>query len=80
MVANLARHLKVDPEAALRAANAKFIRRFNFIEAALEAKAGRRPTRAWMRWKHCGSRQKSEALADLVNRRGRTHAMPHGFR
>ena len=36
-VANLARHLKVDPEAALRATNAKFIRRFKFIEAALAA-------------------------------------------
>jgi nucleoside triphosphate diphosphatase len=35
VVANLARHLKVDPEAALRAANAKFVRRFRFIEAAL---------------------------------------------
>jgi len=37
VVANLARHLKVDPEAALRAANAKFVRRFKFIEAALAA-------------------------------------------
>jgi MazG family protein len=37
VVANLARHLKVDPEAALRAANAKFTRRFQFIETALEA-------------------------------------------
>ncbi|HSZ74833.1 MAG TPA: nucleoside triphosphate pyrophosphohydrolase, partial [Rhizomicrobium sp.] len=36
-VANLARHLKVDPEAALRAANAKFTRRFGFIEGALAA-------------------------------------------
>ena len=35
VVANLARHLKVDPEAALRAANAKFTRRFHFIEAQL---------------------------------------------
>jgi len=38
VVANLARHLKVDPEAALRAANAKFIRRFRHIEAALAAR------------------------------------------
>ncbi|HEY4123539.1 MAG TPA: nucleoside triphosphate pyrophosphohydrolase [Rhizomicrobium sp.] len=36
--ANLARHLKVDPEAALRAANAKFTRRFKFIEGALAAR------------------------------------------
>ena len=38
VVANLARHLKVDPEAALRAANAKFTRRFRHIEASLAAK------------------------------------------
>jgi ATP diphosphatase len=38
VVANLARHLKVDPEAALRRANAKFTRRFRHIEAALAAK------------------------------------------
>ncbi len=38
VMANLARHWKIDPEAALRAANAKFTRRFEFIEAALEAR------------------------------------------
>ncbi len=32
VLANLSRHLKVDPEAALRRSNAKFIRRFQFIE------------------------------------------------
>jgi ATP diphosphatase len=37
VVANLARHLKVDPEAALRTTNAKVVRRFKWIEAALEA-------------------------------------------
>jgi ATP diphosphatase len=38
VVANLARHLKVDPEAALRSANAKFTRRFRHIETVLAAK------------------------------------------
>ena len=42
VMANLSRHLKVDPETALRAANAKFTRRFQFIEAAL-ADQGVRP-------------------------------------
>jgi nucleoside triphosphate diphosphatase len=41
-MANLARHLKVDPEDALRAANAKFVRRFKAIESGLAAE-GRTP-------------------------------------
>ena len=41
-MANLARHLKVDPEDALRAANAKFVRRFKAIELGLAAQ-GRKP-------------------------------------
>jgi MazG family protein len=41
-MANLARHLKLDPEEALRAANAKFVRRFKAIEAGLRA-LGKRP-------------------------------------
>jgi uncharacterized protein YabN with tetrapyrrole methylase and pyrophosphatase domain len=39
-MANLARKLKVDPEEALRRANAKFTRRFQYIESKL-AEAGR---------------------------------------
>lgn len=42
VMANLARHLKVDPEAALRAANQKFTRRFARIEDWL-AETGRSP-------------------------------------
>jgi ATP diphosphatase len=37
VVANVARHLKLDPEAALRGANQKFIRRFRHIEERLAA-------------------------------------------
>ncbi|MGC0225906.1 nucleoside triphosphate pyrophosphohydrolase [Pseudooceanicola nitratireducens] len=36
VMANLSRHMGVDPEAALRRANAKFTRRFGAIETALE--------------------------------------------
>ncbi len=42
---NLARHLKVDPEAALRGTNAKFVKRFQFIERSLAAE-GRAPADA----------------------------------
>jgi ATP diphosphatase len=45
VMANLARHLKLDPEAALRAANAKFTRRFAAVEAALAAE-GRTPAQS----------------------------------
>lgn len=40
VVVNLGRHLKVDPEAALTRTNAKFVRRFSFVEQAL-AQEGR---------------------------------------
>ncbi|MEM9319534.1 MAG: nucleoside triphosphate pyrophosphohydrolase [Pseudomonadota bacterium] len=60
-VANLARHLKVDPENALRGANAKFTRRFAHIETALAAR-GTRPEDStldemealWQDAKHAG--------------------------
>ncbi|MCP5076190.1 MAG: nucleoside triphosphate pyrophosphohydrolase [Rhodobacteraceae bacterium] len=45
VMANLARHLKIDPEEALRAANAKFTRRFEGVEARL-AERGRTPVQS----------------------------------
>ncbi len=39
VMANLGRHLGIDPEAALRATNDKFIRRFEAVEAKLAAMA-----------------------------------------
>lgn len=44
-VANLCRHLKVDPEAAIRAANVKFERRFRYVEQQLR-RQGRTPGEA----------------------------------
>jgi MazG family protein len=61
VMANLARHLKVDPEAALRSANAKFTRRFHFIEDALSAQ-GRAPSDA--------SLEEMEALWQAAKRTG----------
>ena len=57
--ANLARHLHLDPETAVRHTNAKFEQRFQHIETWL-AKAGRRPEDVslaelealWQRAKH----------------------------
>jgi nucleoside triphosphate diphosphatase len=52
---NLARHLKVDPELALRDANAKFRKRFATMEAAaempLEAMGPEELERLWARSK-----------------------------
>ncbi|MEL6478575.1 MAG: nucleoside triphosphate pyrophosphohydrolase [Pseudomonadota bacterium] len=45
VMTNLARHLKVDPETALRRANAKFERRFRGVEGHLKAQ-GRSPSEA----------------------------------
>lgn len=42
VMANLARHMRIDPEDALRHANAKFVRRFGAIEKRLAAE-GRSP-------------------------------------
>ena len=50
-VANLARHLSVDPEAALRRTNAKFIRRFATSRPSFSAAAKSSARRRSTRWK-----------------------------
>ncbi len=63
VIANLARHLQIDPEAALRAANAKFTRRFRQIEADLKAR-GKTPDQSDLAemdalWNAAKAREKS---------------------
>jgi ATP diphosphatase len=69
-VANLARHLKADPEGVLRATNAKFERRFAFIEAALAAR-GQRPESATLAemnelWNRAKSEERSEEKSTAI--------------
>jgi len=64
-VVNLARHVRTDPEAALRRANAKFERRFAYIEQALAAK-GRAPQDASLDemdalWNEAKAKEKSSS-------------------
>jgi MazG family protein len=62
VVANLARHYGVDPEAALRSANSKFERRFRYIEDALE-REGKTAARSDLKeMDHMWNRAKSEGL------------------
>jgi nucleoside triphosphate diphosphatase len=68
VMANLARHLNVDPEAALRAANAKFTRRFNRIEDWLHAD-GRVPAQSDLAemdalWNQAKAEEKSGKFSD----------------
>ena len=53
VLVNLARFLKVDPEQALRKTNAKFRKRFAYVESRANA-SGRD---ASGRWRRCGRRQ-----------------------
>ncbi|GLT09912.1 nucleoside triphosphate pyrophosphohydrolase [Sulfitobacter sp. PR48] len=65
VMANLGRHLGLDPEAALRAANAKFTRRFAGVEAQLAAR-GKRPEDSTL--------EEMDALWDAVKARERETA------
>lgn len=63
VVTNLARHLKVDPETALRHANQKFERRFRYIERALSEQGESLQTAGLERldtlWNHAKAAEKS---------------------
>lgn len=68
VMANVARHLQLDPEAALRAANAKFTRRFAHIERRL-AESGRTPDRSTLAemdalWDEAKAREKGARQPD----------------
>jgi XTP/dITP diphosphohydrolase/ATP diphosphatase len=71
---NLARHLKVDPEQALRGANAKFRRRFRAMESEAgghEVLAGLEPEeleRLWTRAKVAVGRAENKRLEDQTKR------------
>jgi nucleoside triphosphate diphosphatase len=67
VVANLARHVRVDPEQALRGANAKFERRFAHIEARLKQQ-GRAPDEATL--------DEMDALWDEAKREERAGSFP----
>jgi len=64
VMANLARHLGVDPEEAVRGTNMKFIRRFNAVEDALAAQ-GKTPAQSNLaemdaHWDRVKAKEKSE--------------------
>lgn len=64
VIANVARHLDVDPEAALRLTNDKFTRRFAAIEAALACE-GRTPQQSTLEemdrlWNEAKARERAE--------------------
>jgi ATP diphosphatase len=68
VMANIARHLKLDPEAALRAANQKFVRRFAHIETRL-AEHGKTPSQSTLEemdalWDEAKVKEKSAARKD----------------
>ena len=67
VMANVARHLKLDPEGALRDANQKFVRRFAHIEAGL-AERGKTPAQSSLAemdalWDEAKAREKAKRLS-----------------
>jgi nucleoside triphosphate diphosphatase len=59
--ANLARHLQVDPEAALRAANGRFTRRFRVVEAYQRTAPGADMAELEQQWQQAKRREADDA-------------------
>jgi nucleoside triphosphate diphosphatase len=66
VIANWARHLGLDGEAALRSANAKFERRFAFIEAAASRQGLALPRLSAAQWETLWSQAKDAEKASAV--------------
>ena len=71
VIANLARHLNIEPETALRATNAKFVRRFEGVEAKL-AEIGKRPDQSTLAemdalWDAVKADEKAESKAVRIS-------------
>ena len=64
--ANLARHVKADPEAAIRRANAKFERRFRFIEEELARDGRRSGTVRSTKWRRFGTPPRPGKIVQLA--------------
>jgi ATP diphosphatase len=67
VIANVARHLRLDPESALRAANQKFILRFRYIEERL-ASGGKTPQQSSLEemdalWNEAKARERNGSLS-----------------
>jgi MazG family protein len=63
VIVNLARFMKVDPEQALRRANAKFRRRFSFVEQALAARGRKLEESTVAEMEDCWQQAKTEEKA-----------------
>ncbi len=80
VLVNLARHVGVDPDLALRGTNAKFERRFGYIERPSRRRAARCKTRRSRRWTRCGMKPRARSAHRPPARRARADVSAVGER